>query len=243
MLWLRKYATLVNATVRPPPTSNLHQNCDPVPMSFKRNFLASCLAGLLVSGIQTIPAQIVVQIGQNFTGSTYGANSQSLPPDSNGAIGPRHFMEFINGAVAVYNKTNGVAVQRKSNLKFWSDAGVIISPDSVVTDPRVIYDSSAQRWFASQVDANGTAADPTLEANDFLFAVSATADPTGRWHGFLFQADPDSGYFAWMPLRFIFPVTSTRDSLTPSGRACCQFQKPICWPAPPPLKIAPGSVS
>jgi hypothetical protein len=41
--------------------------------------------------------------------------------------------------------------------------------------------------------------DPTMEANDFLLAVSATSDPTGQWHGFLFQADPDNGYFADFP--------------------------------------------
>ena len=164
----------------------------------RNSFLAGFLIYGLLSAEQT-PAQLVVQIGQNFTGSTYGVNSQSLPPDANGAIGPRHFMEFINGAVAVYNKTNGLAVQRKSNLAFWSKAGVIISPDAVVTDPRVIYDPAVQRWFASQVDADAAAADPTLEANDFLFAVSATSDPTGSWHGFLFQADPDNGYFADFP--------------------------------------------
>ena len=144
-------------------------------------------------------AAATVTIGRNFTGSTYEVNSQSLPPDSNGAIGPRHFVEFINGTVAVYNKTNGVSVQRKTNLKFWADAGLIISTDSEVTDPRVIYDPTVQRWFASQVDFDAAATDPTLEANDFLFAVSATSDPTGPWHGFMFQADPDTGGFADFP--------------------------------------------
>jgi hypothetical protein len=147
----------------------------------------------------SVHAQVLVAIGQNFTGSTYGVNSQALPPDANGAIGPRHFMEFINGTVAVYNKTNGLSVQRKTDLKFWSDAGLIISPDSAVTDPRVIFDPTIQRWFASQVDFDSTAPDPTTEANDFLFAVSDTADPTGHWHGFLFQADPDNGTFADFP--------------------------------------------
>jgi len=147
----------------------------------------------------SVRAQVVVAIGQNFTGSTYGVNSAALPPDANGAVGPRHFMEFINGTVAVYNKTNGLSVQRKSNLKFWSDAGLIISPDSGVSDPRVIYDPSTQRWFASQVDYDSAVLDPTVEANDFLLAVSDTIDPTGHWHGFMFQADPDNGTFADFP--------------------------------------------
>ncbi len=33
----------------------------------------------------------------------------------------------------------------------------------------------------------------------FLFAVSATSDPTGVWRGFLFEADPDDGFFADFP--------------------------------------------
>ena len=144
-------------------------------------------------------AQVAENSGVNFTGSSYGVNSSALPPDANGAIGPRHFMEFINGTVAVYNKTNGVKVQRKTDIKFWSDSGLIISPDSAVTDARVIYDPQSQRWFATMVDFDATAADPTLEANDFLLAVSATSDPTGTWHGFLFQADPDTGDFADFP--------------------------------------------
>jgi hypothetical protein len=160
-------------------------------------------AGLLLTATAPAPAQVSVQIGMNFHASTYEVNSQALPADPNGAIGPNHFMEFINGTVAVYNRTNGQSVQRKTNLKFWSDAGLIISPDADVSDPRVIYDPTVQRWFASQVDFDAAAAasgqDPTFEANDFLLAVSASADPTGLWHGFMFQADPDNGTFADFP--------------------------------------------
>ena len=155
---------------------------------------------LLLAGVG-VRAQVAVKIGQNFTGSTYGVNSAALPPDPNGAIGPKHFVEFINGTFAVYNRTNGHSVQRKTDIKFWSDAGLIISPDSGVSDPRVIYDPISQRWFASQVDYDAAApsGDPTFEANDFLLAVSAGSDPTGTWHGFMFQADPDLGNYADFP--------------------------------------------
>ncbi len=161
------------------------------------------MVGLLLVTSPFAHGQVTVQIGQNFHGSALFTNSQSLPADPNGAIGPNHFMEFINGTVAVYNKTNGVSVQRKSNESFWTDAGVAISPDADVTDPRVIYDPTVQRWFASQVDFNAAAAasgqDPTLEANNFLFAVSDSSDPRGPWHGFKFPADPDYGTFADFP--------------------------------------------
>jgi hypothetical protein len=142
-------------------------------------------------------------IGQNFTGSSYGVNSAALPSDANGAVGTRYFVEFINGTFAVYNKTNGAAVKRIADTKFWSNAGVVLATSDGITDPRVIYDPISQRWFASMVDFDASVAggggDPTLESNDFLLAVSLTSDPTGAWKGFLIQADPDNGYFADFP--------------------------------------------
>lgn len=143
-------------------------------------------------------AQVAVQIGLNFTGSAYLTNSQALPPDSNGVIGPTRFMEFVNGSVTVYNRTNGASVQRKSDLKFWADAGLNVSAIGV-SDPRVIYDPTVQRWFATQVDFDPNASDPTTEANDFLLAVSTTSNPAGTWKAFMFQADPDNGDFADFP--------------------------------------------
>jgi hypothetical protein len=114
-------------------------------------------------------------------------------------IGTRYFVEFINGSFAVYNKTNGVVVKRIADTKFWANAGLILATSDAITDPRVIYDPVSQRWFASMVDFDANATDPTLESNDFLLAVSLTSDPTGAWKGFLFQADRDTGHFADFP--------------------------------------------
>ena len=150
-------------------------------------------------------AQVIVQIGQNFTGSD---NSQSdiTPADGDGAVGPKYFVEFINGAFAVYNKTNGARVLRITDTKFWSNGGpggngdgLTFAPSDTVSDPRVIYDPVSQRWFASQVDFDGSVADPTLESDYYLLAVSDTADPTGAWQVFTFLADPEFGNFADFP--------------------------------------------
>src|SRR5436190_18395529 len=103
---------------------------------------------------QAEAAAPTITIGQNFTGSTFGVNSSATPADCNGVIGPRHFVEFINGSFAVYNKTNGQSVKRLSDLKFWANAGVVLATSDIVTDPRVIYDPTVQRWFATMVDAD-----------------------------------------------------------------------------------------
>lgn len=134
-------------------------------------------------------------------GSSYPNDLSAWPPDVNGAVGPNYFVEFLNGTFAVYDKTTGQSVKRTSDLHFWSSAGVILSAADATTDPRMIYDPVSQRWFASMVDLdqNQPAGDPTLEANDFLLAVSDTSDPTLTWHGFILQADPTHGNFADFP--------------------------------------------
>lgn len=143
-------------------------------------------------------ASLQIKIGQNFAGSD---NSQTgiTPADGNGAIGPNHFVEMINGAFAIYNKTNGARIRRISDAQFWADAGVILSSDATISDPRIIYDPTVQRWFVSEIDLNTGMSDPTILANNFLLAISDTADPRGSWHGVRFVADPDTGFFADFP--------------------------------------------
>jgi len=145
-----------------------------------------------------VDASVQIQIGNNFSGSD-NSSTQITPADANGAIGPKHLVQFINGAVAIYNKTNGTRVLQITDLQFWANAGVIISSDATISDPRIIFDPVSQRWFVSEIDLNANASDPTIYANNFLIAVSDTDDPTRSWHGKSFLADPDTGYFADFP--------------------------------------------
>lgn len=143
-------------------------------------------------------------LGRNFTGITYGTyntNSAALPPDCDGAVGPHHFVEFINGMFAVFTKFDGSLVEVKTDVDFWATAGVGVSGDWTVTDPRIIYDPASQRWFASQVDVDvfTQVLDNVLGTNHFLLAVSSTSDPTGPWKGLMFDSDPDNGNFADFP--------------------------------------------
>jgi hypothetical protein len=157
----------------------------------------------LLQAFLVAPTFASVSIGQNFIGTSYLTNSQATPPDSNGVIGPQHFVEFINGTFAAYDRTDPSNVFRQSDIDFWASAGVVLASDRGISDPRVIYDPLSQRWFASQVDFDATTAangqDVTLEANNFLLAFSATSDPTGDWVAFRFRADSKSNAFADFP--------------------------------------------
>jgi hypothetical protein len=86
------------------------------------------------------------------------------------------------------------------DVEFWNQAGIPITDPPGLTDPRVIFDKSGQRWFAAELtyplDANGN-----FIPNDVLVAVSNTSDPTQGWRGYrLAGTNPgtnpnDPGYF------------------------------------------------
>ena len=142
----------------------------------------------------------VLTVGQNFLASSYETNSQALPPDGNGAVGPQQFVELINGSFAVFDKSDPGNVFRESDAIFWGNAGVSLTASQAISDPRVIYDPLSQRWFASMIDFDANATDPTTEANDFLIAFSLTSDATGDWKAFRITADTSAKHaFADFP--------------------------------------------
>ncbi len=132
-------------------------------------------------------------IGTNFTGVSL-RTVQTLngfgiiPPDTMGAVGPNDFVEFVNGAFADYNKSNGTARQLISDTRFWQNVVGISSNllSQGVTDPRVLYDPVSQRWFAAEITA-GTG------NNNILIAVSGGSAPTG-WKGVSFAADSGTNF-------------------------------------------------
>jgi hypothetical protein len=102
-----------------------------------------------------------------------------IPPDTDGAVGPNHVVELINGAYAVYNKSGGFVASLGLDA-FWAAANVTPSGAFPTTfDPRVVYDPGTKRWFASALDSGVNGVN-----NNFLLAVSKSSDPTDGWTGF-----------------------------------------------------------
>src|SRR5437588_9104785 len=159
-------------------------------------FIALFALVALLPGSRIGAAVPVAILGLNFTGSTLGKESFSVPPDCDGAIGPSHFVEFINGRYSVYNKTNGVRVQTMTDTSFWSVAGVTLRPGWAISDPRLIYDPAVHRWFAAQIDFDPTG---TVNTNHFLLGISASGDPTGAWKAVTIPSDPGGTDFADFP--------------------------------------------
>ena len=108
------------------------------------------------------------------------------PPDSNGAIGNNHFVEFINGGYQVYNRNGTAAGALVSDTAFWVNAG--LAPSLVnqgLSDTRVKFDARSQRWFASEITIDGGGG--CCQNNSVLLAVSKSANPLDGWNATSFN--------------------------------------------------------
>ena len=112
----------------------------------------------------------------NFDG--IGANGFA-PPDTNGSVGGTQFVETVNLQYAVYDKTTGAVVQAaKSISSLWSGFGGTCQTGSM-SDPIVLWDKAAQRWFISIVAFSSTFHQ--------CFAISTTSDATGSYNRYDFS--------------------------------------------------------
>ena len=146
--------------------------------------------GLLALGFAAslAPFAHAQTIFQNFTGTTFDQAGDGVPPDTMGAMGLNNqFSEFINGSFANFNTSTGSLVNRVTDTTFWNTAGISSSVTNAgLSDPRIVFDSASQRWFASEITTSST-------NNTFLVAVSNSADLAGGFKGYAFQANPTSG--------------------------------------------------
>lgn len=140
----------------------------------------------------------IVTIGLNIEASRLnGANgSGSIPPDTDGAVGPNHIVELINGNFEVLDKTTGASVENRSLFNFWvTKIGIPTPNNNRIFDPKIIFDRASGRWFATSEDnAIDADSDGVNEvSNNFYIARTDTDDPTGDWDFVTVVADTMGG--------------------------------------------------
>jgi len=94
------------------------------------------------------------------------------PPDSDGDVGPNHYVIMVNVHFAVYTKTGTLLFGPVPNNTLWAGFGGACQSQNA-GDPVVLHDQLADRWILTQF----TSAAPFLNC----LAVSTTADPTGTY--------------------------------------------------------------
>jgi len=111
-------------------------------------------------------------------------DNTALPPDTHGAVGPNHLMTTLNTQIRVQDRAGNPLVTRPLEA-FWAPARAGVN----AFDPRIFYDSSADRWISV------ACADSSSATSSILVGVSQAGDPTGFWH--LYDIDADDGDMIW----------------------------------------------
>jgi hypothetical protein len=137
--------------------------------------------------LQTLSATALAPAtSANFDGignGVAGFTVNSAPPDTNGDVGPNHYVQTVNSDFAIYNKSGTLLYGPVPINTLWSGFGGLCQTDND-GDPTVVYDPIADRWVISQfavTGANGTTT-PYLQC----VAVSQTPDPTGAYYRYSF---------------------------------------------------------
>jgi uncharacterized protein (TIGR03437 family) len=103
-------------------------------------------------------------------------NFTAIPPDTMGAVGPRHVVTMLNTQVSIQSRDGVVRSGYPIALNaFWSPLGSFSGANGAF-DPRIYYDASADRWIA--VADSGA----ELATSALLIATSQTGDPGGVWN-------------------------------------------------------------
>ena len=133
-------------------------------------------------------AAVSAAISRNFDGIADSANGslRGVPPDENLAVGSTQVVEVINTSYQVFSKSTGGSVQspRQISSIFTGVGGLCgqgtSSPN--FTDPIVLYDKAAGRWFVAVVAGNNN-----FSTGNECIAVSSTPDATGTYHRYVFS--------------------------------------------------------
>jgi hypothetical protein len=149
--------------------ANENENPFPVPLGNVRDTAVQRSFGPLA-----MPTPILTFEGISVATSGCGC----LPPDTNGDVGPNHYVQTVNSAYQVWDK-NGTSLQaaRQINSIFAGFGGVCEARND--GDPIVLYDSMADRWFINQF----TSSAPYYQCT----AVSTSPDPLGTYYRYGFQ--------------------------------------------------------
>jgi len=141
-------------------------------------------------GRAPMPAPLQTFDGLSFSSSATGGQAGAgWPPDVNGDVGPNHYIEAVNDAWAIYNKTGTLLASFTEN-SLWSGAGTGTPCDANNQgDPVVLHDAQADRWILTNFAFAVSGGNPVAPFYQCI-AVSQTSDPvSGGWYRYAVRVD------------------------------------------------------
>jgi hypothetical protein len=114
-----------------------------------------------------------------------------MPPDTNGDVGPNHYVQSVNARFSVYDKNGNTVLPPTTFTSLFAPLGSPCS-DGHHSDPFVFYDHMADRWVVSDL---AFVSDPGTSFWECI-GVSQTSDPvSGGWYLYALQTDPANPTF------------------------------------------------
>ena len=108
-----------------------------------------------------------------------GTNVGGYPPDTDGAVGPNHYMQVVNTSLAVFSKTGTVMMGPMDTSMVWSGFAGICATNGF-GDGIVRYDQLADRWVISQFAFTLQGGNPVAPFIQCI-AISTSPDPMGTY--------------------------------------------------------------
>ncbi|MCB8944256.1 MAG: proprotein convertase P-domain-containing protein [Ardenticatenaceae bacterium] len=134
------------------------------------------------AGLEAIPSP-----SQSFAGLDLQNWGAGWPPDTQGDVGPNHYIQAVNTSIGIYSKT-GQQLAAFTFDTLFDGTGTSCDADNN-GDPVVLYDNVSGRWIISDFAWTNTQNGPYYEC----IAVSKTADPvSGGWWFYGLRADDAS---------------------------------------------------
>jgi uncharacterized repeat protein (TIGR01451 family) len=139
----------------------------------------------------------------NFEGLSNDDNGsdqsdRSSPPDPEGDVGRRHYVQWVNSSLAIFDKQGVRLLGPIPGSVLWTGFGLEEDADPAARlcettnrgDPVVLYDQLADRWVLSQfawARSGAQRVPPFVQC----IAVSTSSDPRGRYFRYAFRTPQD----------------------------------------------------
>src|SRR5438552_15412229 len=152
-------------------------------------------SGYGISGLPKVQALLLESLwrpaptmpGPLLTFEGLGNTCGCQPSDSEGDVGPNHYIEAINESIKIFDKSGNTLSGPTSYNSFFSGLTGTPCANANDGDPYVIYDTAADRWLISDF------AFTSFPGSSFwqCIGVSQTSDPvSGGWFLYALQVDP-----------------------------------------------------
>ena len=160
-------------------------------------------------------------VGQGFSGPNGTFSVTGAPPDTNGDVGPNHYVQTVNQDLMIWDKAGTKLHGPLPINSLFQTLGGLCAADND-GDPVVLYDQAANRWFISQFAV--TNPNPNYHQ---CIAVSQTADPTGAYYtyDFAYSAFNDYGKAGVWNDAYYFSYNMFTGGTTFAGAKTCAFDR------------------